>query len=231
MGRAKLISHDLALEMSRLSETSENLASEKQVQARPPRFRMVCHDMYTSWRCTLLLRLNRGVGDVSCVRLLNTEPCIKPLFPAQYLSPPPSLCHCPPGQITKALEKQLSHKSAELQRCRAEVAELRKIVGQKSTEGGEQRAALSKANAAARQAKIGLCFWRRCFPLPLSAASDLFGVIHFSCLRSVRPKHLVLFVPRRSLGPGFLVPSVLQALWAIYWCLCGVMVGRYELMK
>lgn len=31
MGRAKLMNHDLALEMSRLSETSETLATDKQV--------------------------------------------------------------------------------------------------------------------------------------------------------------------------------------------------------
>lgn len=33
MGRAKLMNHDLALEMSRLSEMTETLASEKEVQA------------------------------------------------------------------------------------------------------------------------------------------------------------------------------------------------------
>lgn len=55
MGRAKLMSHDLALEMSRLSETSETLASEKQVG----------RECTISFAHDLTPFANLGVGDVS----------------------------------------------------------------------------------------------------------------------------------------------------------------------
>lgn len=138
MGRAKLMNHDLALEMSRLSQTSETLAADKQVQVCTAFVRV-----FVSSSCPKVPVFVVVLSNHAASRAANH-------YSLMLLLRPLSMC-CRASWQTKELEKRLSQESAEAKRCQAEVAELRGMLERERKEADEQRVGESKANASARQ--------------------------------------------------------------------------------